>query len=479
MHVPDLLGQRYRLDERVDGGAMGEVWKGEDTRLNRTVAVKVLHASLSTSPAFKQRFAAEARAAAALRAPGIVDLYDYGEDTRDNGSTVSYLVMEFVHGRPLSRVLAEDGRMQPGDVMAIMARAAVALDAAHRAGVIHRDVKPGNILLREDGSIKVVDFGIARANGESGLTATGQVMGTVAYVSPEQLYDEELTGASDIYSLGVVGYECLAGRKPFNADVPAAVINAALHQDPPPLPDDVPAEVSGIIMRCLKKEAHERWPDGVTLARECRSVAKRLPQGDSTEALAVPTIDEELDDQELRPAAPAHDGDTRDFPVSDAPLGRAVPPAESPEAEERDGRKRKKYVTVAAALLLLVGLLGTTAAIRPWESWAAGGDEKGNQESVVRQPASMLQGGQHPESDDDWGQYPQDPTGSDPEPSESENPSDDPTQSQDPTEPEEPTDTEEPTGSDDPTEPDVPSDVPSEPSNGDGSDSQVLGSGQG
>ena len=353
----DILGKRYRLDERVDGGAMGDVWRGTDTRLNRQVAVKVLHAALSTTTEFRNRFSAEARAAAALRAPGVVDLYDYGEDHPEDGTVISYLVMEFVPGPALSKIIADKGRIPPGDTMAMIGKCAKALDAAHQAGVIHRDVKPGNILVLDDGNIKVVDFGIARAHGESGLTATGQVMGTVAYVSPEQLYDEELSGATDLYSLGIVAYECLAGVKPFTGDAPAAVIRAQLQQEPPPLPDDIPSEVTAIVMRCLKKEPGERWSSGAELAEQCRRVAARLPQGDSTEAMDTPTDT----GQTVRVAAPAV-GDTQSMAVATDDS----PPAASGGLDAKS-RKRRQFAAIIAAVFVLL-VVGTAAAWRPWET---------------------------------------------------------------------------------------------------------------
>ncbi|HZE38705.1 MAG TPA: serine/threonine-protein kinase [Stackebrandtia sp.] len=356
MRVRDLLGERYRLEEFVDGGAMGEVWKATDTRLNRTVAVKVLHASLSGSSAFRRRFEAEARSAAALRAPGIVNVYDFGEDSSDDGGSVSFLVMEFVEGRPLSAVIAEKGRLSPGDVMAIVGKVAVALEAAHCGGVIHRDVKPGNILLTAEGSIKVVDFGIARAQGEAGLTSTGQVMGTVAYVSPEQLYNEDLTGASDIYSLGVVAYECLTGHKPFAADAPAAVIRAQLHETPPPLPASVPRDVSDLVMRCLEKEPGERWSNGTELAAACRALASQLPQGDSTEPMDATDLPEG-DDSTVRMAAPgrASISTTRNLPGVSREAELAL--------EAGPNRKRRKLMVVAAVIAAALLLLGVTAGV--------------------------------------------------------------------------------------------------------------------
>ena len=364
MRSGDMLGQRYRLDERVDGGAMGEVFRGTDTRLSRTVAVKVLHASLSSTESFRRRFAAEARAAAALRAPGVVDLYDYGEDAGDDGTTVPYLVMEFVAGRALSTVLADRGRMSPAETMTLVAECAKALDAAHRAGVIHRDVKPGNILLRDEGGIKVVDFGIARAHGESGLTGTGQVMGTVAYVSPEQLYDETLTGASDIYSLGIVAYECLAGHKPFQADAPAGVIRAQLNQPPPPLPADVPESVAAVVMRCLAKEPGERWSSGAELSAVCIKLVSQLPPDDSTQPMnAVDQADATVRLAVPEPVA----GADRSAPAVARTAGSQPP--ETARSASRAGSVstvgRKQVVGALIGLVLLLALVATMA----WRFW--------------------------------------------------------------------------------------------------------------
>lgn len=434
MRIGESLGQRYRLDARVDGGAMGEVWRGLDTRLNRTVAVKVLHAALSQSPEFKQRFHAEARAAAALRAPGVVDLYDYGEDHLDDGNTVSYLVMEYVDGRPLSAVLAEQGRIAPGDLMAIAAQCAAALGAAHNAGVIHRDVKPGNILLREDGEIRIVDFGIARAHGQSGLTSTGQVMGTVAYVSPEQLYDEELTGASDLYSLGIVMYECLSGRKPFNAEAPAAVIRAQLHESPPALPEDVPDEVQDVVARCLAKEPGDRWQSGEELAEACRALAAQLPRGGPTEPMSA--VDRENETTLLRPAMPV--AGTSAFPVDSGADGQD----DSEESSHDSQRRKRRRITAAAVSGVLLLAVATAFVWQEWNSTGTADPVEGPESSESEEPESEPD----PTAEDSDPGYIEDSTPVEPT---SESPtSDDPT-SDDPT-------------SDDPTSDDPTSDDPSD-----------------
>ena len=251
-----ILDGRYTLAERIAVGGMGEVWRGADQVLGRAVAVKLLSAAHAGDEQFRARFRAEARFAAALSHPGIAQVFDYGEFSPLGGP---YLVMELVAGEPLSAILERVGRLPAGLVLDLVAQAGRALDAAHRAGIVHRDIKPGNLLITPDGTVKITDFGIAkaRAAGEADLTATGIVMGTALYVSPEQATGAALTGASDIYSLGVVAYECLAGRPPFVADQPLAVAIMHRHDPVPPLPGDVPRAVAGLVLAMLAKT-----PDG-------------------------------------------------------------------------------------------------------------------------------------------------------------------------------------------------------------------------
>jgi serine/threonine protein kinase len=201
-----LLSGRYRLDERIATGGMGDVWRGTDETLGRTVAIKILLPALLEEPGFSERFRLEARTMATINHPGVVDIYDYGSDQQ-----VAYLVMEYVEGDALSRTLARVGRLTPARTMALIAQAAEALQAAHVKGIVHRDVKPGNLLVRANGTLVLTDFGIARSAVASQLTAAGAVLGTASYLAPEQAAGQTATTASDIYSLGVVAYQCLSG----------------------------------------------------------------------------------------------------------------------------------------------------------------------------------------------------------------------------------------------------------------------------
>ena len=247
-----LLAGRYRLTDRIAAGGMGEVWRGEDVLLNRAVAVKLLPTGRAGDESFLARFRAEARYAASLSHPGIARVYDYGESAEFGGA---YLIMELVKGEPLSAILARAG-LSPDATLDIVGQAARALDAAHQAGIVHRDIKPGNLLVAAGGTTKITDFGIAtavRAAQASHLTETGMVMGTAMYVSPEQATGAPVDASSDIYSLGVVAYECLAGHVPFMASEPLAIAYAHKHAPIPALPPDVPQPVADLVYDMLAK----------------------------------------------------------------------------------------------------------------------------------------------------------------------------------------------------------------------------------
>lgn len=262
------LAGRYRLDERIGAGGMGEVWRGTDEVLGRTVAVKVMLPALLDQSGFAERFRGEARTMANLNHPGVVDIYDYHSDSK-----VAFLVMEYVAGEPLSSALGRFGRLTAARAMALVAQAAEALQAAHDKGIVHRDVKPGNLMVRSDGTLVLTDFGIARSELVGQLTATGMMLGTAGYLSPEQAAGEVATAASDVYALGVVAYQCLAGRRPFDGDNPLEVAMRHLRDAPPPLPDDIPPAVRDVVARAMAKDPAQRWPSARHLAAAARHVA--------------------------------------------------------------------------------------------------------------------------------------------------------------------------------------------------------------
>jgi serine/threonine-protein kinase len=286
------LAERYTLRERIAVGGMGEVHLATDDRLGRVVAVKVLAPGFSDYPDSVERFRREAMTAAALSHPNIAQVYDYGVD----GSS-HFIVMEHVDGSDLARLLRQVGRLTPSDAVRIAEQVCSALAAAHRAGVVHRDIKPGNVIVRPDGTVKVTDFGIAQALGQASLTDTGTVMGTAAYVSPEQARGQATSPATDIYSLGILLFQMLTGAVPFDGDTPVAI--AMRHLDEPvPLPSsrvhDLPANLDEVVVRATAKAPSERYADAdamaMALARRepgADAATRALPAGEATSVLAV------------------------------------------------------------------------------------------------------------------------------------------------------------------------------------------------
>ncbi|MGO2327447.1 protein kinase domain-containing protein [Glutamicibacter arilaitensis] len=274
------LGGRYKLTDRIAIGGMGEVWKARDQVLGRLVAIKILKEEYTDNESFLTRFRVEARHTALLNHPGIAGVFDYGEE---QGS--AYLVMELVPGPPLSTIIERERKLEVDRTLSLIAQTARALAAAHEHGLVHRDVKPGNILVMPSGVVKITDFGIARLADQVPLTATGQVMGTAQYLAPEQATGQVATGSSDIYALGVIGYECLAGRRPFTGESQIAIALAQVNDAPPALPDTIPAPVRQLIMSMLAKNPADRPKDATALAK----AADALRSGDTnTATLAVP-----------------------------------------------------------------------------------------------------------------------------------------------------------------------------------------------
>src|SRR6188472_194783 len=276
------FGGRYQLSSRIAIGGMGEVWQATDLVIGRTVAIKILKDEYLGDPGFLERFRAEARHAALVNHEGIANVFDYGEE---DGS--AFLVMELVPGEALSTVLERDGSLSTDKTLDIVAQTSLALQAAHAAGLVHRDIKPGNLLITPDGRVKITDFGIARIADQVPLTATGQVMGTVQYLSPEQASGHAASPATDTYSLGIVAYESLAGRRPFTGESQVAIAMAQINEQPPPLPDTVSEPVRNLVISCLAKNPADRPASAAHLAR----AAQALRRGDVGGAVAaVPGI---------------------------------------------------------------------------------------------------------------------------------------------------------------------------------------------
>jgi len=338
-----LLGQRYQLLREIDRGGMGVVWEAEDTRLGRRVAVKLLHAQFAGDPEFLERFRREARSAAALSHPNIVAVYDVGED---GPTDAPFIVMELVQGESLKGRVRRLRRLADREVRDIGAVVASALDYAHRRGVVHRDVKPENILMSEDGRAKLTDFGIAEALAASGLTRTGAVMGSVHYLAPELARGQSATPQSDVYSLGVVLYEMATGRVPFTGDTELAVALAHVEQTPPRPRAVNPAlapDLEAVIMRAMARAPEERFASAGDLAH---ALAQPSRDSATTRMASVP------------PRAPATAARTGTVALPRAP---ATPPrvAARPAPQGRGGRGSGwGLVVLLLALALVLAAVG-------------------------------------------------------------------------------------------------------------------------
>ena len=315
-----LLGGRYQLAGRIASGAAGEVWRATDLVLSRPVAVKRLREGYAGQPEAMQRFRAEARHAGALSHPGIAQVYDYGEA---DPPSPPFLVMEFVDGPSLAGLL-DGGPLDPADAMDVLAQVAAGLAAAHTAGLVHRDIKPANLLVAPDGQVKITDFGIAHAAGSAQLTRTGTMVGTPSYLAPERAAGASATPASDLYSLGVVGYECLAGQPPFRG-TPMEVVAACQSAPLPPLPATVPAEVAALVMELTAKDPAARPASASQVAT--RAARLRDALRDSPVAARRPPF------RRARPGS--RPGPGRAQPVSPPPSRRHWPPSRRPPAGRR------------------------------------------------------------------------------------------------------------------------------------------------
>ena len=330
--MKSVLSDRYQVEARIGAGGMAEVYRGFDQVLNRTVAIKVLLPQMARDTSFVERFRREAQAAARLNQPNIVGVYDTGAD-----DGTQYIVMEFIEGRTLAEFMATGRRPTPTQAAEIAQKIAAAIAAAHAQGVIHRDIKPGNVMITRDGVIKVMDFGIARVLGPETAPQTSAVLGTASYLSPEQAQGGPVDARTDIYSLGAVLYELLTARPPFTGDSPVAVAYKQVNEAPAApssLNPDVPASLDAVVMKALSKNPSNRYQSAEEFSAD----------------LARVIVGEEVDATPLMPAAM---GDATQVISRPAAHTAVLPPTEEPK-----GSGRKVWLGVLIGLLLFALLAG-------------------------------------------------------------------------------------------------------------------------
>ncbi|GLW33041.1 serine/threonine-protein kinase [Actinoplanes regularis] len=396
-----LLDNRYRLDERIATGGMGDVWCGTDVVLGRVVAVKVLRTAMLDDPEFAARFYGEARMMAAFRHPGVVEVYDYAEAGDSGGpEKVAYLVMAFVEGEPLSNRVKQ-GPIPVDETLSIVAQAADALHAAHEAGIVHRDIKPGNLIVKPSGAVILIDFGVARSNAMTSMTGLNAIVGTALYMAPEQVAKGNLTPGTDVYALGAVAYHCIAGYPPFDGDNALQVALRHLEDEPEPLPSYVPFEVRELIARAMAKQPADRFASAAEFAEAAYAAVgspkdwKRLT-GTSLIAPRSPMPISPAPNTQPMPRSHSTTGShslsgprsmTGSQPMTRPRMSPAPPPMPPPPVAMP--RTQRGLMIVIVALFVLAGGLGVVWALSSGTGADAskdGGTSKTKPNQTVEQP---------------------------------------------------------------------------------------------
>lgn len=347
-NMPDILDDRYQLAERLGEGGMAEVYRAEDIRLGRPVAVKILRQQYSNETNLLRRFINEARSIAGFSHPNVVSVYDVGRDKR-----YYYIVMEYVPGEDLRQRLEREERLSVDQALDIVQQMAQGIGYAHQRGLVHRDIKPGNILITEKGHVKVADFGIAKALASAGLTEPGVVWGTTAYLSPEQVRGEQATTESDVYAMGIVLYEILSGLPPFQGEDRVAIALKHLHDDPPPFDDDfkIPHGVAYLVQKALAKDPAKRFQDADEMAE---ALADYMRAGDLVPT-AGPSDGNNLPSNRPRTRHANKNRLTPRLPQGN--LNRKDPSAPTPQQvpEQESGMD---WITLLLGILALISVLG-------------------------------------------------------------------------------------------------------------------------
>ncbi|MEU4156190.1 Stk1 family PASTA domain-containing Ser/Thr kinase [Actinoplanes sp. NPDC026670] len=349
-----LLGGRYQVGELLGYGGMAEVHRGRDLRLGRDVAIKMLRTDLARDATFQERFRREAQNSAALNHPAIVAVYDTGEEISATGEKLPFIVMEFVNGRTLKEVLAQEQRLQPRRALEIIADICAALEFSHRHGIIHRDIKPGNVMITQNGQVKVMDFGIARAlaSGATTMTQTSAVIGTAQYLSPEQARGESVDARSDVYAAGCVLFELVIGQPPFVGDSPVSVAYQHVREEPrvpSSIVRDVPPDIDAIVLKALAKNPLNRYQS----SQEMRADALRAVSGRPVMATPVMNQAETV----------AMQGGPRQWPPQGATTIQRPIPAGMGAPQKPESRSSWVMAVVAGLAVLVVVVLGVALAM--------------------------------------------------------------------------------------------------------------------